>query len=356
MRRKKNLLEIRMKQLQKMNKFEDILNNISPEEKHPNDRVLLIDGLNIFLRAFAVNGSLNEKGVPVGGIMGFMKSLAFAIREMDPTRVIVVYDGAGGSKRRRKINPDYKANRVPKRVTKFDAFNSLEDEKEAMKIQFRRLLSYLELLPIDVYSVDNVEADDVIAYLTQNSLDKEVIIMSADQDFLQLVNDRVVVWSPNKRKYYTEEQIFTEYGVPAHNFLMYKVLLGDKSDNLPGVSGLGPKKMMKVMPSITKGEINLEYIVNYAESQDTLMHKRIVENVSTLETNEKMMSLKDPLISGEIKLKILDMASTPTDVLHRNDFIMLYNEDYMGNNLQNPDIWLNEHFLKLNNLARITHE
>ena len=81
-----------------MSNFEDILNNISPEEKHPNDRVLLIDGLNIFLRAFAVNGSLNEKGVPVGGIMGFMKSLAFAIREMDPTRVVVVYDGAGGSK------------------------------------------------------------------------------------------------------------------------------------------------------------------------------------------------------------------------------------------------------------------
>ena len=55
-----------------MSNFEDILNNISREEKHPNDRVLLIDGLNIFLRAFAVNGALNEKGVPVGGIMGFM--------------------------------------------------------------------------------------------------------------------------------------------------------------------------------------------------------------------------------------------------------------------------------------------
>ena len=66
-----------------MSNFENILNNISPEKKHPNDRVLLIDGLNIFLRSFAVNGSLNEKGVPVGGIMGFMKSLAFAIRAMD---------------------------------------------------------------------------------------------------------------------------------------------------------------------------------------------------------------------------------------------------------------------------------
>ena len=339
-----------------MNKFEDILNDITPEEKHPNDRVLLIDGLNIFLRAFAVNGSLNEKGVPVGGITGFMRSLAFAIREMEPTRVIVVYDGAGGSKRRKKINPNYKSNRTPKRVTKFDAFNSLEEEKESMKIQFRRLLTYLELLPIDVYGVDNVEADDVIAYISQNILEKEVIIMSADQDFLQLVNDRIVVWSPNKKKYYTEEQIFTEYGIPAHNFLMYKCLMGDKSDNLEGIKGLGPKKIMKVIPEITGKELNLDYLVHYASTQDTLMHQRIVEHKVDLETNEKMMSLKDPLISGQIKMQIIDLASRPTDLLHRNDFIMLYNEDYMGNNLKNPDIWLTDHFLKLNKLAQITHE
>ncbi len=339
-----------------MSKFEDILNNINPEEKHPNDRVLLIDGLNIFLRAFAVNGSLNEKGVPVGGITGFMKSLAFAIREMEPTRVIVTYDGAGGSKRRRKINPNYKANRTPKRVTKFDAFNSLEDEKEAMKIQFRRLLSYLELLPIDVYSIDNVEADDVIAYLAQNVLENEVIIMSADQDFLQLVNDRIVVWSPNKKKYYTEEQIFTEYGIPAHNFLMYKCLMGDKSDNLVGIKGLGPKKVAKVIPEIVGREINLDYLVHYASTQDSLMHKRIVEDKVNLETNEKMMSLKDPLMSGQVKIHINDLHARPMNLLHRNDFINLYNNDYMGTNLQNPDIWLTDHFLKLNNLAQLTHE
>jgi len=339
-----------------MSKFEDILNNINPEEKHPNDRVLLIDGLNIFLTAFAVNGSLNEKGVPVGGITGFMKSLAFAIREMEPTRVIVTYDGAGGSKRRRKINPNYKANRTPKRVTKFDAFNSLEDEKEAMKIQFRRLLSYLELLPIDVYSIDNVEADDVIAYLAQNVLENEVIIMSADQDFLQLVNDRIVVWSPNKKKYYTEEQIFTEYGIPAHNFLMYKCLMGDKSDNLVGIKGLGPKKVAKVIPEIVGREINLDYLVHYASTQDSLMHKRIVEDKVNLETNEKMMSLKDPLMSGQVKIHINDLHARPMNLLHRNDFINLYNNDYMGTNLQNPDIWLTDHFLKLNNLAQLTHE
>jgi len=180
--------------------------------------------------------------------------------------------------------------------------------------------------------------------------------MSADQDFLQLVNDRIVVWSPNKKKYYTKEQIFTEYGIPAHNFLMYKCLMGDKSDNLEGIKGLGPKKIAKVLPDITGKEIDLEYLIHYASTQDSLMHKRIVENVTNLKTNEKMMSFKDPIMTGQIKIKIIDFSFHPTSLLHRNDFIMLYNEDYMGNNLQNPDIWLKEHFLKLNNLAKLTHE
>jgi len=102
--------------------------------------------------------------------------------------------------------------------------------------------------------------------------------------------------------------------------------------------------------------MSLDYLVHYASTQDSLMHKRIVENKTALETNEKMMSLKDPIMSGQIKIRISDLASRPTNLLHRNDFIMLYNNDYMGNNLQNPDIWLKEHFLKLNNLAKITHE
>jgi len=339
-----------------MNNFNAILDSIVPSEKHPNDRVLLIDGLNIFLRNFAVNGALNDRGVPVGGIIGFLKSLALAIREIDPTRVIIVYDGAGGSLRRRQIMPDYKKHRVPKRVTKFDTFNSLEDEKEAMKIQFRRLLSYLELLPLNVYSVDHVEADDIIAYISTNLLEKEVIIMSADQDFLQLVNERITIWSPNKKKFYTPEEIFIEYGIPSYNFLMYKVLLGDKSDNLEGISGLGPKKIPKIMPDIINKKINLDELIEYCSTQDSLMAQRIVENKTFLETNEKMMSLLDPIMSGQIKLQIQEMFFKSINLLHRNDFIMLYNEDFMGNNLQNPDIWLKEHFLKLNNLAKVTYE
>ena len=341
-----------------MNKFEDILNNITPEEKHPNDRVLLIDGLNIFLRAFAVNGSLNEKGVPVGGITGFMKSLAFAIREMEPTRVIVVYDGAGGSQRRRKMHPNYKSQRKPgKRITRWDAFKNATEEKEAMKIQFSRLLEYLDFLPINVISIDRIEADDTIAYVANNLLEDEVIIMSSDQDFLQLVNDRITVWSPIKKIFYTPEKVLEGYGVPAHNFLMYKVLMGDKSDNISGVKGLGPKKLPKIIPDIlSHNSLDLDFIVGYANKGEEPMHQKIVESENQLHINQQLMDLKNPPISGELKLQISRLIEAPINLLSRNDFIIMYNDDQLGNAIDIPDLWLKEHFTKLNTLAKQTHE
>ena len=322
-----------------------------------NDRVLIVDGLNLYLRVFAVNGALNDNGVPVGGLTGFLRSLAYAIREVNPTRVIIVYDGAGGSQRRRKIHSDYKSQRKPgKRITRWDAFKDAREEKDAMKIQFSRLLDYLDFLPINVISIDKIEADDAIAYIAHKLLDKEVTIMSADQDFLQLVNDRITVWSPIKKIFYTPEKVLEDYGIPAHNFLMYKILMGDKSDNLEGVKGLGPKKLPKVLPDISSNPLNLDFILDYASKGIEPMHKRITESADQLSLNEKLMDLKNPPISGELKLQISRLIEAPINLLSRNDFIIMYNDDQLGNAIQIPDLWLKEHFVKLNTFAKQTHE
>ena len=116
--------------------MEDIFSLLDNVEKSDslgvNDRVLIVDGLNLYLRVFAVNGALNDNGVPVGGLTGFLRSLAYAIREVNPTRVIIVYDGAGGSQRRRKIHSDYKSQRKPgKRITRWDAFKDAREEVNA---------------------------------------------------------------------------------------------------------------------------------------------------------------------------------------------------------------------------------
>jgi DNA polymerase I len=336
-----------------------LLDNVQkPGDLGVNNRVLIVDGLNLYLRAFAVNGALNDNGVPVGGLTGFLRSLAYAIREVNPTRVIIVYDGAGGSQRRRKIHPDYKSNRTPgKRITRWDAFKNATEEKEAMKIQFSRLLDYLDFLPINVISIDRIEADDTIAYIAHTLMKEDVTIMSSDQDFLQLVNDRITVWSPTKKKFYTPRMVMDDYGVPAHNFLMYKVLMGDKSDNIEGVKGLGPKKLPKIIPDLlTHNTLDLDFILEHAGKGEEPMHKRIVESETQLKINEELMDLKNPPISGELKLQITRLIEAPINLLSRNDFIIMYNDDQLGNAIASPDLWLREHFIKLNTLAKQTHE
>ena len=336
-----------------------LLDNIEKSDSlNVNDRVLIVDGLNLYLRVFAVNGALNDNGVPVGGLTGFLRSLAYAIREVNPTRVIIVYDGAGGSQRRRKIHSDYKSNRKPgKRITRWDAFKNASEEKESMKIQFSRLIEYLDFLPINVISIDRIEADDTIAYIAHTLLDKEVTIMSADQDFLQLVNDRITVWSPTKKKFYTPRMVEADYGIPAHNFLMYKTLMGDKSDNIPGVKGLGPKKLPKILPDLfTQQTLDLDFILEHAGKGEEPMHKRISESADQLQLNEELMDLKNPPISGELKLQITRLIESPINLLSRNDFIIMYNDDQLGNAIASPDLWLKEHFIKLNTFAKQTHE
>ena len=336
-----------------------LLDNVQkPGDLGVNNRVLIVDGLNLYLRAFAVNGALNDNGVPVGGLTGFLRSLAYAIREVNPTRVIVVYDGQGGSQRRRKIHPDYKANRKPgKRITRWDAFKDAREEKDAMKIQFSRLIEYLDFLPINVISIDKIEADDTIAYIAHTLLDEDVTILSADQDFLQLVDERITVWSPTKKKFYTPRMVEADYGVPAHNFLMYKVLMGDKSDNIEGVKGLGPKKLPKIVPDLlTQTTLDLDFILEHAGKGEEPMHKKISESEIQLRLNEELMDLKNPPISGELKLQIARLIEAPINLLSRNDFIMMYSDDQLGNAIKAPDLWLREHFVKLNTLAKQTHE
>ena len=336
-----------------------LLDNVQkPGDLGVNNRVLIVDGLNLYLRAFAVNGALNDNGVPVGGLTGFLRSLAYAIREVNPTRVIVVYDGQGGSQRRRKILPNYKANRKPgKRITRWDAFKNASEEKDAMKIQFSRLIEYLDFLPINVISIDKIEADDTIAYIAHTLLDEDVTILSADQDFLQLVDERITVWSPTKKKFYTPRMVEADYGVPAHNFLMYKVLMGDKSDNIEGVKGLGPKKLPKIVPDLlTQTTLDLDFILEHAGKGEEPMHKKISESETQLRLNEELMDLKNPPISGELKLQIARLIEAPINLLSRNDFIMMYSDDQLGNAIKAPDLWLREHFVKLNTLAKQTHE
>jgi len=237
-------------------KFISFLDQVKDEPHksvtHLNDRVLVIDGLNTFIRAFAVNPAINDDGLHIGGMMGFLKSIRYTCDILKPSRCVIVFDGKGGSKRRSKIYPEYKATRkVKKRLNRnVDWGTAPQDEQESMKQQMGRLIEYLEQLPLTLVCIDGIEADDTIAYISQQLLsESDIFIMSTDKDFLQLVDDRVKVWSPTKKKLYTKNEVFEEYGIPSRNILTYRVLDGDKSDNIGGIRGAGIKKYSEVHPT-----------------------------------------------------------------------------------------------------------
>ena len=315
---------------------------------NPNDKVLIIDGLNTFIRVFSVIPTTNDDGIHVGGIVGFLKSIGYIINMIRPTRTIVVFDGKGGSSRRRKIYPEYKAKRKTKyRVNRSYDFASPEDEKQNMIMQLQRIVEYLETLPITVLSYDNIEADDTIGYLCRQVLtESQITVMSTDKDFLQLANGRIKIWSPTKKKMYDEKMVMDEYGISSHNLIWYRVLDGDKSDNISGVKGLGLKTIQKKLPFLSENRI-----VKMDEVVD-----KLPESKDIIELNYKLMQLSDVDISGSTKMKITDRVHEPINRLIKYKFQKMFLEDKLFTSLPNVTSWLANNFNQLNHYAEKTHE
>ena len=112
-----------------------LLDNISKDEPGPtfkqNDRVLIIDGLNLFLRNFAILNYINDQGVHIGGLSGFLRSLGYLINQITPTSVYIVFDGVGSSSNRKNLLPEYKSNRNTGKLVNWEAFDNIEDENDA---------------------------------------------------------------------------------------------------------------------------------------------------------------------------------------------------------------------------------
>ena len=309
-----------------------------------NSRVLLIDSLNTFLRSFTVIKHLNPTGNHIGGLTGFLRSLGYAINLIRPTRVILVFDGQGSSTNKRYVYPEYKANRGINRVTNWDMFESQEEESTSLTSQLVRLVEYLKCLPVDLLSIDKIEADDVIGHLS-NNIDGKVWIMSSDRDYLQLASERVTIFSPIKKKFYDEKSVLQEYGVTARNFLTQKILLGDSGDNVPGVKGLGVKTMLKEFPELAgEAPVSLEDILKKCELGKKKAHASIKSFKNQLILNRLLMDLENPNIPEDALKEINSVLLNANKTLDSKRFIHLYNEDQLGNSIQNLSAWLFTNF------------
>ena len=319
------------------------------EETVEGERILMIDGLNLFFRNFAMMNMVNPDGIHIGGLGGFFRSLGAEIRRVNPTQVYVIFDGAGSSNNRKNLLPEYKSGRDLQRITNWDAFDNLEDEHDAKVDQMVRIIQYLKTLPVKTLSIPKVEADDVIAYLS-NVIPKDpkdkVFIVSSDKDFLQLINKNVIVYRPIEKEFYTEETVVEKFKMSPTNFILYKTLMGDNSDKVAGVKGLGPKKLYKLFPELSEKDMTLDDIYNICESKfkENVIYSRIIQGIDALERNYKIMDLSNPMLDENDKSYLYSVVESKELNYLPEQFIAMYNEDKLGGMIRNLDFWIKDIF------------
>lgn len=195
-------------------------------------KLLLVDGSALLHRAYHAYPSFTTKsGVVVGAVYGVASILISALEEVKPTHVMVAWDLPKPTFRHLKY-VGYKAQR-PKADSE-------------MLEQIPLVKDVIKTMGIVQMAEEEYEADDIIGTLSKmSSEDNEVVILTGDQDTMQLVNDKVRILTPakgaNPPVLYGPDEVWNKYGVHPEQIVDYKALIGDSSDNIPGVAGIGPK-------------------------------------------------------------------------------------------------------------------
>lgn len=272
--------------------------------------IIYIDGLNVFMRHFAANPTKSLHGSLCGGIVGFLRNIEHLSAKFNPQKIVVAWE-AGGSARRRAIDPNYKEGRRPVKLNRSTYYSDIPDTSENRDNQLKTLIEILYETPITQVYVSDCEADDVIAYLVkakQNNTKK--IIVTSDKDYYQLLDENTQIWSPNKKQLIDEKYVLDKWRVPAKNFCLVRCFAGDVSDGISGVKGAGIKSMVKRFPDlIQKQESTVSDIINEANKKAKSGCKiklidHIINNENLLKKNWKLMYLDSAMLSADQIKKI----------------------------------------------------
>ena len=272
-------------------------------------RVIVIDALNMFIRNYIVNPMISTNGNPIGGAVGFLNSVKKLMREAKPDQVIICWDGAGGSQKRRQTVKEYKQGRKPLRKNYKIEGMSEQSEKENMVWQQHILMEMLNEMPIIQLVLDRVEADDIISMVSASPKYKgwQKVIVSSDKDFLQLLDGETVLYRPIQKKAWTKNTVIEEYGISPENFVIARAIAGDKSDNLAGIQGAGLATISKRLDFLREDKMHtLDKVYDHCANIDSKLKffERIVEGWDTVETNYKVMNLTPPSISVQGRKKV----------------------------------------------------
>lgn len=233
-------------------------------------RILIIDMNLLFVRCFTVQTQINEQGADVGGYAGTITTLLSIVGKLDPDFVICVWDGKNGSSKRRKKYAGYKEGRkVPNKIgdMKEELDMSEEDRMKSIKWQMNRIFTVLKYLPFMQIGLNNYEADDIISYVCTeqfaNHDDVELIIVSNDKDFLQLVGGNTYVYrrttntingvKQGEDSIYDIDDVRKKFsGLSRGSLLSMRMFEGDSSDNIKGIAGVAEKTFVKHLGSLAE--------------------------------------------------------------------------------------------------------
>ena len=171
-------------------------------------------------------------------------------------------------------------------------------------------------------------------------------IVSSDKDFLQLVTDKIILYRPMEKEYYTPKVVKEKFGISPQNFIIYKTLLGDNSDNIPGVKGLGVKGIFKKFPELMERDLTLNDIfdISARKFKDHVVYSRVIQDQDRIETSFKVMDLSSPMIDEREKEYLDNLIVENFPDFNPKMFIQFYNEDKLGGMIRNLDIWLKDIF------------
>ena len=298
-------------------------------------RILIIDALNMYFRAYIVDPSLSTNGQPIGGLKGFLKILQKLVRETKPDQIVIAWDGAGGSQKRKSIDKGYKEGRKPIRLNR-EIRNLTENEELENKIwQQTRLAEYLNCMPISQTMLPAIEADDVIAYVvTMSSLKGwQKVIVSSDKDFFQLCDDETILFRPSQKAVLNKHRITSEHGIHPLNFALARAVVGDKSDNLRGVGGAGLPTIAKRFPFLSEERsCSIEELIECCEATEKKLkvHNNILENRDVIEKNYRLMQLYTPSLSPQSKEEIRYAIEEAPQEFNKTEVLKMMTQDGFG--------------------------
>ena len=264
------------------------------------DKIYIVDTSSFIFRAFyAITNLTTKSGFPTNALYGFLKMYLKLLKEANPKYIVSVFD-TGKKNFRHDLYSEYKANRA-----------KCPDEL-ALQMPFFR--DFVKALGVKVIAKEGFEADDVIATITDKAKEFQmgVEIVTADKDLMQLVESNVGIWDTMKDKHYDREAVKEKFGVYPENVLNYLALVGDTSDNVPGVKGLGPKTAVTLLENYDSIEALYENLEEIANNKNIRGAKSLADN---LKNNKEILFLSKKLVELEHKVDITlnDLTISPND-------------------------------------------